>query len=97
MTTTRVEQPSEAERFEAEAEAGVGADDITLRGIMGTLRMAMAKLTSPSDSSDAVAVPEKEEVVEEKKRSKGKTALLMGALCVCIIEPAAECIAIQVR
>lgn len=95
MATTRVEQPSEAERFEAEAEAGAGADDTTLRGDNGDLEHGDGKFVSPSDSSEAVAVPEKEKVVDEKERSKGKTALLMGALCVCTIEPPAGRTTIQ--
>lgn len=94
MTTT-VEQPSEAERFEAGAEAGAGADETTLRDNVDSEKGNSGKLASPSDSSDAVAVPEKEKVVEEKQRSKGKTALLMGALCVRTIEPPAARIVVQ--
>lgn len=79
--TTRVEQPSEAERFEAETEAGPGADDATLTSNVDSEK-GNDKPVSPSGSLHAGAVPEQEKVVEDKRRSKGKTVLLMGALCV---------------
>ena len=79
MTTT-VEQPSEAERFEA------AADDVTLASNVDSEK-GNDKPVSPSDSLDTVAVPQQEKVVEEKKRSKGKTVLLMGALCVRTVMP----------
>ncbi|KAA6415833.1 MAG: major facilitator superfamily transporter [Lasallia pustulata] len=81
--TTRVEQPSEAERFEAETEAGPGADDATLTSNVDSEK-GNDKPVSPSGSLHAGAVPEQEKVVEDKRRSKGKTVLLMGALCMAV-------------
>lgn len=86
---TAVQQPSKAERFQVEAEPGAGADG-TILGTNVDWERGNGKPASPSDSSDAVAVPqeekaEEEKVEEEKKRSKGRTVLLLGGLCVRVI------------
>jgi hypothetical protein len=90
MSATAVEQSSQAQRLEAEAEAGPGANTQPVNQNESTTNTELEKelngerTSTPSNSSD--------HVVEEKKggppaddkpeRSKGKVALLMGALAV---------------
>ena len=84
---------SQAQRLEATAEAGQGATLAesrpslsiadTERGAAETEKAVEGPASSPSGSSDEVAAPaEAKKVDEEQQRSRGKTALLMGALCV---------------
>ena len=77
MATTQV-QPSQAERLEAEAEAGPGAN-------MSAANMEKEKAINvsgtPSEVSDVVVDPKVE--APEEKRTKANIALLMTALGVC--------------
>ena len=87
MAATSEEQPSQAQRLEAEAEAGVGANAQSVDQNESTVNTENEKAAngglSKSPSSDAVEGPDKGAPVDEKpQRSKAKTALLMGALCV---------------
>lgn len=91
------EQPSQAQRLEAEAEAGPGANAQSVDQNESTVDTELEKTTntsaktatgppnpSPSESSEVIAEPNKEEpATDEPHRSKGRTALLMGALAVC--------------
>ena len=86
--TADEQQPSQAERFEAEAEAGVGANAQVVDQSESTVNTENEKAAngglSPSQSEDAVAGPGKGAPADEKpQRSKLRTTLLMGALCVC--------------
>ncbi len=75
--------PSTLKQLEAEAEAGPGADGTTPRTKpISTENAGNAASTSPSASSDAVAVPEKQEKTPEEERSVGKIVVLMFSLCV---------------
>ena len=87
MVATTEEQPSQAQRLEAEAEAGIGANAQNVDQNGSPVNTENEKAAngglSPSPSSDAVAGPDKGAPVDEKpQRSKAKVALLMGALCV---------------
>ena len=77
----------QAQRLEATAEAGQGATLAEGRPSLSTAeteKAAEGMVPSLSGSSEEVAAPvEPKKVDEEPQRSKGKTALLMGALCVC--------------
>ena len=84
-------EPSQAERFEAEAEAGIGANAQTVDQTQQSNRTDEEKTLnetglSPSASSERVIEEQKTgpPPQEEKKRSKGKIVLLMLALCVCL-------------
>ena len=84
---------SQAQRLEATAEAGQGATlaesrpslsiTDTEHGVAETEKAVEGTAPSPSGSSGEVAAPvEAKKVDEEQQRSRGKTVLLMGALCV---------------
>lgn len=77
MATTQV-LPSQAERLEAEAEAGPGAN-------MSAANVEKEKVTNgsgtPSELSDGLVDPKVEP--PEAKRTKANIALLMTALGVC--------------
>ena len=83
MTST-AEEPSQAERLEAVADAGPGADDKEITG--DPLSEKPTYGGSTTASSDVV----EEAKAEEKpaaapgapERSSGKIALIMGSLCV---------------
>ena len=86
---------SQAQRLEATAEAGQGATMAESRPGLSVAdtengvaeKAAEGPAPSPSGSSEEVAAPtEEKKVVEEQQRSRGKTALLMGALCVGFLE-----------
>ena len=85
MATIATEQPSETTRLEAMAEAGPGADTAPL----GERRVADSEkaeslregANSTTGSPDPVLAA-KEVEDETPPRSKGKTALIMFALCV---------------
>lgn len=76
------EEPSQAYRAEAVAEVGPGADTTTHDAGMGNEKQGNEARTSPSGSFDVGAEPQKELEVGPPARSKGKIALIMGALCV---------------
>lgn len=84
------EIPSEASRAEAVAEAGMGADTTPPTAMPSSEKATDLEKGengegfSPSSSSDAVGVKDEKtaDVPEEPQRSKGKTALIMLALCV---------------
>ncbi|MCJ1291341.1 hypothetical protein MMC34_002884 [Xylographa carneopallida] len=84
-------EPSQAERFEAEAEAGMGANAQTVDQTQQSNRTDEEKTLnetglSPSASSERVAEEQKKgpPPQEEKQRSKGKIVLLMLALCLAV-------------
>ena len=86
MSTSK-ELPSEAQRLEGVAEAGAGAQNEKLSApeLEGGRDNNVSDEATPHDSTEMVA--EKQEgppVTEEPKRSKGRIALIMLALCVCI-------------
>ncbi|MCJ1411603.1 hypothetical protein MMC19_005694 [Ptychographa xylographoides] len=89
-TTTEEQQPSQAERLEAEAEAGMGAHaqpiDQSDRAVDTEQEKAMNGTgLSPSASSVGIAEPEKKPPPpQEKERSRGKVILLMLALCMAV-------------
>ena len=88
--TNLEEEPSQAQRVVAVADAGPGADENAhvVNGDAGNT--APEKGTqdndhttpSPSNSSEIVAEPKKEEP-QAPPRSKWKTALIMASLMVC--------------
>ena len=81
---TSTEEPSQAQRLAQEAEAGTGANNAAAAaGSVEDEKFSNESDLSPSNSTDAVAAVKTDDA-EEPKRSKGKTALLMGALCVSI-------------
>ena len=81
------QEPSEAARLEAVAEAGMGADDskhAARHADDGS--STSAKSFSPTSSLEAAAEESKKEVKpEEPQRSKLKTALIMLSLCVRLL------------
>ncbi|KAI4281828.1 MAG: hypothetical protein L6R38_003382, partial [Xanthoria sp. 2 TBL-2021] len=86
------EIPSEASRAEAVAEAGMGADTTPPTAMPSSEKATDLEKGengegfSPSSSSDAVGVKDEKtaDVPEEPQRSKGKTALIMLALCIAV-------------
>lgn len=82
--------PSEASRAEAVAEAGMAASITPPTAIPSSNKVTDlekaegAGIVSPSGSSDAIGEKDEKtaEASEELQRSKGKTALIMLALCV---------------
>ncbi|MCJ1418789.1 hypothetical protein MMC32_005140 [Xylographa parallela] len=84
-------EPSQAERFEAEAEAGIGANAQVVDQTQQSNRTDEEKTLnetglSPSSSSERVAEEQKTgpPPQAEKQRSKGKIVLLMLALCLAV-------------
>ena len=81
------ETPSQAQKAEAVAEAGPGADANTHIASLGAESATFdndkgnGTSTSPSNSSDIVAAPKKEEA-QAPPRSKWKTVLIMASLMV---------------
>ena len=83
------EMPSQASRAEAVAEAGAGADSTPPTAIPSSEKAADPETaedghTSPSSSTNGVEAKDEKPVaaLEGVQRSKGKTALIMLALCV---------------
>ena len=82
--------PSEASRAEAVAEAGMGARSTPPAAIPSSNKATDLEkaeggaIVSPSGSSDGIGDKDEQtaEAPEELQRSKGKTALIMLALCV---------------
>ena len=97
MAERAIEQPSDAQRPEAEAEAGPGEKAQSVDQNESTVDADLEKATnasektvtgpsnlSPSESSEVIAEPNKEApAADVPQRSKGRTALLMCALAVC--------------
>lgn len=84
-----VEQPSQAERLEAVAEApiaGAGATDKDLTGDPSP-RSSDSAIEHNASEKPAMAEP------QAPQRSAGKIALIMGSLCVCMRStfPRAKC------
>lgn len=84
---TPANEPSEASRLEAVAEAGMGADDsehaAKTESQVDAEKQAVSG--SPAASSDGVPEePKKEEKSEAPQRSTLKTVLIMGSLCVSL-------------
>lgn len=93
------ETPSQASRAEAVAEAGMGAGDHpSSTGIPSTEdptdleKAGNGKPVSPSGSSVGHDVKDEKvaAATEEPQRSKGKTLLIMLALCVRFLGPSAS-------
>ncbi|KAI9814062.1 MAG: hypothetical protein M1827_003526 [Pycnora praestabilis] len=84
--TVSTTMPSDAEKFEAGAEAGMGADATSAlpngeAQMDSTHDQQHHASASPSEMSDAGAVVQQKAVkTPEEERSKGKTALIMFAL-----------------
>ncbi|KAL8983739.1 MAG: hypothetical protein Q9205_002108 [Flavoplaca limonia] len=85
------EIPSEASRTEAVAEAGMGADGTPPTAIPSSEMAADLEKgehggVSPSASSDGTGSKHEKaaDVPDEPQRSKGKTALIMLALCIAV-------------
>ncbi|KAL8912622.1 MAG: hypothetical protein Q9172_007470, partial [Xanthocarpia lactea] len=84
--------PSEASRAEAVAEAGMGASSLPPTAIPSSNKATDlekaegAGIVSPSGSSDEIGDKDEKtaEAPEELQRSKGKTALIMLALCIAV-------------
>ncbi|KAL8903699.1 MAG: hypothetical protein Q9171_007309, partial [Xanthocarpia ochracea] len=91
MATTEV-IPSEASRAEAVAEAGMGASSTPSTATPSSGKATDLEkaegggIVSPSGSSDAIGDKDEKtaEAPEELQRSKGKTALIMLALCIAV-------------
>ena len=83
MATTS-EEPSQAERLEAVAEAGMGADEKEHAAPVSDENGESGDAgASPAASSEVVAEePKKEEEPEEPPRSTLKVFLIMLSLCV---------------
>ena len=82
------EEPSQAQKAEAVAEAGPGADvnphvaNVNREHVnFENEKNSNGTPTSPSDSSDIVAQPKMQER-QAPQRSKWKTVLIMASLCV---------------
>ena len=88
MGSVTTEQPSEATRLEATAEAGAGADTTPVgdrrEGDPEKAVSLREGANSTTESPDPVLAA-KEANDEPPPRSKGKTALIMFALCVCSV------------
>ena len=88
MTST-IEEPSQAERLEAVAEAGAGAgaEDkrIETEGLSANPANGVPTASSSgSDLAEGAKIQEKPEAKPDApQRSAGKVALIMGSLCVC--------------
>ncbi|KAL9130515.1 MAG: hypothetical protein Q9217_001335 [Psora testacea] len=86
---SKAEEPSQAERLEAVADAGPGASDkndvpgdpLSERPANGIVNGVH---TGPSTPSDLAASPDPEKGNEEPQRSALKTALIMSSLCTII-------------
>ncbi|KAF6225339.1 hypothetical protein HO173_012824 [Letharia columbiana] len=91
MSST-VEEPSQAERLEDVAVAGVGADDKESVGDPLSETAPNGSVERPSNGSDEVMEAKEDAAVEEKppippqapERSKGKVALIMGSLMIAV-------------
>lgn len=86
--TNLEEEPSQAQKMEAVAEAGPGADanphvaNVNSENAnLDNEKQANGIPTSPSNSSDVVAEPKKDEP-QSPPRSTLKTVLIMASLCV---------------
>ena len=81
------EQPPQAQKAEAIVEAGPSADENThtanpsIESAAQYNEKGNGTTTSPSNSSDIVAEPKKEQA-QTPSRSKWKTALIMASLMV---------------
>ncbi len=82
------EEPSQAQKAEAVAEAGPGADqnphvaNLNAENVnIDNEKQGNGTTSSPSNSSDMVAAPKNDEL-QAPQRSKWKTALIMASLCV---------------
>lgn len=88
-------RPSEASRAEAVAEAGMGADSTPPTTIPSSEKTTDLEKgenregLSPSGSSDGVGVKDEKtaDAPVQPQRSKGKTTLIMLALCVSCGRP----------
>ncbi|KAL8699101.1 MAG: hypothetical protein Q9224_001563, partial [Gallowayella concinna] len=91
MTATE-EIPSQASRAEAVAEAGMGADYTSSNAIPSSEKATDLERgdngaqASPSGSSEEIGVRDEKtaETSKEVERSKGKTSLIMSALCIAV-------------
>ena len=90
VMSSTVEEPSQAERLEDVAVAGVGSDDKESVGDPLSGTAPNGSVERPSNGSDEVMEAKEDAAVEEKppippqapERSKGKVALIMGSLMV---------------
>lgn len=90
MASSTVEEPSQAERLEDVAVAGMGADDKENIGHHSPGQAPNGSAETPSNQSDEVVGPKADAGPAEKppvppqapQRSKGKIALIMGSLMV---------------
>ncbi len=87
IMATAAEEPSEASRLEAVAEAGMGADDHEHAAKLSNDENTDGAMSgSPALSSDGVGEePKKDGKPEEPQRSKLKVVLIMGSLCVSLL------------
>ena len=86
MSST-VQEPSQAERLEDVAVAGVGADDTGNVAVHRPEKALNGSVETTSKQSDELVEPKLEAASEAKppqapERSKGKVALIMGSLMV---------------
>ena len=86
MASTANNEPSQAERLEAVAEATVAGPGATDKTVAGDPFSEKPANRSSSDSSEAVAKEDGGEKAQEKpeapQRSAGQIALIMASLCV---------------
>ncbi|KAL8716992.1 MAG: hypothetical protein Q9225_005728 [Loekoesia sp. 1 TL-2023] len=86
------EVPSQASRAEAVAEAGMGADNTPSTALPTPVKATDLETadngdpTSPPSSTNGAEAKDEKPVAapEESQRSKGKTALIMLALCIAV-------------
>ena len=89
MSST-VQVPSQVERLEGVAVAGLGAENRESTGHQLPGNISHGSVERPSSESDDAVVPKADAALEEKvpggpqapERSKGKIALIMGSLMV---------------
>jgi len=81
-----VEEPSQAERLEAVADATVAGPGATDSAVIGNLPTEKPANGSSSSSSEVAMEPNAAEKTvatpQAPQRSAGKVALIMGSLCV---------------